>query len=748
MKQLLFIFVFIATNTFAQLIIPRPNAELFLTSNKLILNKFHVIYDAEFKKEANFLIQYLKQKNIEQEINNDEILATIIYLNKKGTSQNDEAYKLTVDKSIEISSTTSAGIFYGIQSLIQLIGTQKKQIELYSVLITDAPRFKWRGMHLDCSRHFFPVSFVKKYIDMLALHKMNTFHWHLTDDQGWRIEIKKYPLLTEIGSKRHETIVDKNFEPYIGDNKEYEGFYTQDDIKDIVKYAEERHITIVPEIEMPGHAVAALTAYPQFSCNRTPLDVYTKWGVSDDVFCVKDSTFHFIYDILNEVMDLFPSKYIHIGGDEVPKTRWKVCKNCQSVIKQNQLKDEHELQSFFIKKIDSFVTSKGRNIIGWDEILEGGLAPNAAVMSWRGEEGGIEAAKQKHNVVMTPGSHCYFDHYQGNKKTEPLAIGGYTTLEKVYSYNPIPATLSKEDEQYILGAQGNLWTEYIPTPDHAMYMALPRLCALSEVLWTSNFKPKNYEYFVKRLVNHFKLLDELKINYSKAIYDVDINSSVKNNQIEVELISNIPIAKIRYSINSTAPNASSAIYTKPILVNETSLIQTGLFADGKLLGKINTQAFTVNKATAKPLELTIPPDKRYSTGGTNTLVDGIVGTIPWTGKEWLGWLGEDMEANLNLTKVEEVKKIKISFLKATESWIHLPSQLYIKTSKDGVRYETLKTLNEFDIEEIYKNGGEYFTGNIKTQYIKIVAPSRHVIPKGFQGAGEKGWMFCSEIVVE
>ena len=746
MKKILFILVFIASQSFAQQIIPKPNTIKEL-NGKLTFSKYHVIYDAEFKEEAQLLIDYLDQKNIEQEVNNNESLSTSIYLNKKENQSNNEAYDLTIDKNIEISAHSSAGIFYGIQSLIQLIGNQQKQIELNTVEINDIPRFEWRGMHLDCSRHYFPVQFIKKYIDILALHKMNTFHWHLTDDQGWRIEIKKYPLLTEIGSKRHETMVDKNFEPYIGDNKEYEGFYTQEEIKDIVQYAAERHITIVPEIEMPGHAVAALTAYPEFSCNRTPLDVYTKWGVSDDVFCVKDSTFEFIYDILHEVMDLFPSKYIHIGGDEVPKTRWKVCKNCQAVIKQNQLKDEHELQSFFIKKIDSFVTAQGRNIIGWDEILEGGLAPNAAVMSWRGEEGGIEAAKQKHNVVMTPGSHCYFDHYQGNKKTEPLAIGGYTTLEKVYSYNPIPDALNMEEAQYVLGAQGNVWTEYIPTPEHAMYMALPRLCALSEVLWTYP-KQKNYTEFVTRIIQQMKLLDELKINYSKAIYDVDIVTKIQNNTNKIELINTIPNTKIRYTINSTAPNVSSAIYSKPILIKETSLIQAGLFDDEKLIGKINVQSINFNKATAKPLELTTLPDKRYSTGGTNTLIDGIVGSIPWTGKEWLGWLGEDMEANLNLTQLEIVKKIKISFLKATESWIHLPSQLYIKTSNDGIRYKTLKTLNEFDIEEIYKNGGAYFTGNIKTKYIKIVAPSRHVIPKGFQGAGEKGWMFCSEIIVE
>ena len=407
-------------------------------------------------------------------------------------------------------------------------------------------------MHLDVSRHFFSVDFIKKYIDILALHKMNTFHWHLTDDQGWRIEIKKYPKLTQIGSQRKETIIGKNFDPYEGDGKPYGGYYTQDEIKEVVKYAQERYITVVPEIEMPGHAVAALSAYPQFSCRQEPLEPLTKWGISDDIYCSKDETFNFLSDIMEEVLELFPSKYIHIGGDEAPKMRWKECQHCQVNIKKHNLKDDHELQSYFISRMDSFLTSKGRKTIGWDEILEGGLAENAAVMSWRGEQGGIAAARQKHNVVMSPGSHCYFDHYQGDKKTEPLAIGGFTSLKKVHSYNPIPAKLETEYEKYVLGAQGNVWTEYMETPEHVMYMALPRLCALSEVLWSGPGTSSYYD-FTQRLIPHFNLLDSLQYNYSKALFNIQTLNIVDDGHLSVALHSDFPEYK-----NSVYPRWTKA----------------------------------------------------------------------------------------------------------------------------------------------------------------------------------------------
>lgn len=424
------------------------------------------------------------------------------------------SYILTVSKkTLHISATDKEGIFYGIQTALQLIRQNKTgDLEIPCVEIRDQPVYAWRGMHLDVCRHFFTKKEVKKYIDYLALYKFNVFHWHLTEDQGWRIEIKKYPKLTEAGAWRKGSQVgpysDQKF-----DSLRYGGFYTQEDVKEIVAYATQRHITIVPEIEMPGHALAALAAYPQFSCTGGPFEVAKGWGVFDDVYCPKEETFRFLQDVLDEVCVLFPGKYIHIGGDECPKTRWKNCQHCQSLIKKEGLKDEHGLQSYFIRRIEKYLNSKGKQIIGWDEILEGGLAPNAAVMSWRGTQGGIEAAKQKHFVVMSPGRPCYFDHYQSKDiSKEPLAIGGYNPLDSVYAYTPTPLALNSEERTYIMGAQANIWTEYITSFQQVEYMALPRMCALSEVLWGS---PKDYDDFVSRLKVNVKLLDKMGVNYAK-----------------------------------------------------------------------------------------------------------------------------------------------------------------------------------------------------------------------------------------
>jgi len=384
--------------------------------------------------------------------------------------------------------------------------------------IEDVPRFAWRGMHLDVGRHMFPIDFIKKYIDYLAFHKLNVFHWHLTEDQGWRIEIKKYPKLTEISAFRNETIVGHHStNPQKFDGQKYGGFYTQEEIKEVVKYANERFITVVPEIEMPGHAIAALAAYPELSCTGGPFDVRTSWGISDDIFCAgNENTFEFLKIVLSEVVELFPSKFIHIGGDEAPKARWHECLKCKKRIADENLADEHELQSYFIQRIEKYLNSKGKEIIGWDEILEGGLAPNAAVMSWRGNSGGIEAAKQKHNVVMAPTTRCYFDYYQTEyKDNEPLSIGGFLPLEKVYSFNPIPSELTKEEAKFIIGAQANVWTEYMPNPKQVEYMAFPRMSALAEVVWTNN-ENKNFNDFLSRMGFQYKRFDAMKINYFKA----------------------------------------------------------------------------------------------------------------------------------------------------------------------------------------------------------------------------------------
>ncbi|MBK6342181.1 MAG: beta-N-acetylhexosaminidase [Flavobacteriales bacterium] len=439
---------------------------------------------------------------------------------------------------ISVTAPSEEGLFRASRTLIQLLEQGRGTGNLPCLTITDWPRFQWRGMHLDACRHFWSVEFTKKYIDLLARYKMNRFHWHLTEDQGWRIEIKKYPKLTEVGAWRSGSQVG----PYSRreyDSIPYGGFYTQEQIRDVVAYAAARHITVVPEIEMPGHALAALASYPQLGCTGGPYKVQKGWGVFDDVFCAgNDSVFTMLEDVLTEVMDLFPSELIHIGGDECPKERWKTCAECQSRMKTHGLKDEHELQSYFIQRIEKFVNSKGRKIIGWDEILEGGLAPNAAVMSWRGTEGGVAAAKQKHNVVMSPGSHCYFDHYQGDPANEPLAFGGYTTLQKVYGYEPIPAELKPEEAKYILGAQGNVWTEYILTPEHVEYMAVPRMLALAEVLWTPKAK-RNEADFIRRLENEFPELEAMKVNASKSMYQVRVTPEQGPNPGEIAVDSQV-----------------------------------------------------------------------------------------------------------------------------------------------------------------------------------------------------------------
>ena len=442
---------------------------------------------------------------------------------EENPDMNAEGYHLLIDPGyIIINGKTPNGLFYGIQTLRQML---PPEIELEEVIkgikwtapaveIEDEPMYSYRGLMLDVGRHFFPKEDVKRFIDIMALHKFNYFHWHLTEDQGWRIEIKKYPELTEIGAFRKETLVGHyRDKPRQFDGEKYGGFYTQDDIKEVVEYAASRYITIVPEIEMPGHSEAALASLSELGCTGGPYEVFTKWGINNEVYCAgNEKTFEFLENVLAEVIELFPGKYIHIGGDECPKERWKECDKCQARMKEEGLENEHELQSYFIGRIEKFLLANNRKLIGWDEILEGGLAPEATVMSWRGTKGGIEAAKQHHDVIMTPTTHCYFDYYQSeNKENEPLAIGGYLPLEKVYSYDPMPEELSEEEAKYILGAQGNLWTEYIKTPDKVEYMTYPRATALSEVVWTQPEK-KDYGSFLKRMEKHYKRFANMGVN--------------------------------------------------------------------------------------------------------------------------------------------------------------------------------------------------------------------------------------------
>ncbi len=551
-----------------------------------------------------------------------------IILALDGSIPQEEGYRLVSANNIVISGKTAKGVFYGVQTLYQLISANKTTaaVAIPRVVIDDYPRFPWRGMHLDVSRHFFDKEFIKKYIDLLALHKMNTFHWHLVDDQGWRIEIKKYPRLTEVGAWRvdHEDLPWNNRPAQKpGEKATYGGFYTQDDIKEIVAYAADRFITIVPEIEMPAHATCAVAAYPYLSCKQQPLTVPSGgfWPITD-IYCAgNDSVFLFLQDVLTEVMALFPGKYIHVGGDEATKTNWETCPKCQARMKAENLKDVGELQNYFISRIDKFLTSKGRTLIGWDEILEGGLAENATVMSWRGISGGIHAARMRHDVVMTPASHCYFDYYQSkDKEIEPPAFGGLIDFKTVYSYEPVPAELTPEEAHHILGAQGNMWSEFLTTKSHTEYMALPRLTALSEVVWTpANLK--NEASFLSRLNNLYNIYSSLGYNYHIPAPGGLIDTMIFINTASIDLKNPFPFGKILYTLDGSAPNLKSKVYTTPQKIASQTTVKAMLALDNGKTSWVKQGVFVLKTPDA-PAEVSAPVNGlhfNYYEGAVNSV---------------------------------------------------------------------------------------------------------------------------------
>lgn len=656
----------------------------------------------------------------------------------------EDYYELEINsKSIHIKSYSERGRFYGFQTFIQLIQTSKDG-KIPNLKIEDSPTFDYRGIHLDVVRHFFTVEEVKKYLDYLAMYKYNKFHWHLTDDQGWRIEIKKYPKLTEIGAWRNGSQIG----PYADmkfDDKKYGGFYTQEQIKEVVEYARKLHIDVIPEIEMPGHSVAAIAAYPELSCMKGNFEVGKKWGVEENILCPTEFTFEFLENVLDEVIALFPYEYIHIGGDEAPKKAWKESEFCQNLIKKLNLKDEHELQSYFITRIEKYLNSKGKKIIGWDEILQGGLAPNATVMSWSGIEGGIHAAKSGHKAIMTPSSSNYFDHYQGNPETEPLAFGGDTRLEKVYRYHPIPKELNSEEAKFIWGTQGNLWTEYITDFKGVEYMIFPRIMALSEVSW-GTAKPEEYDNFKKRVTEHFKILDKNNIRYSKAIFEVEGKMKTENGGIFYELISAENPENIRFTTNGTEPDENSFRYKNPIEIKNSQTIKAAYFENGKRISPVTTQEFVFSKSTGKNLTLESPASKNYSGGNENILTDGIFGNTKYFGKNWLGFSGNDCVATIDLGGTTKISNVGFTALDRKGSWIYLPKSAEIFVSENGKDFKEIKSVTQ---TEIQKNDGKM---NIDfpeqdVRFIKIKIENFGIIPDGNEGAGNKAWLFLDEISV-
>ena len=510
-----------------------------------------------------------------------------------------EAYNLYINpERVVVEFGSGAGAFYALQTLLQLlpdaIFADSVQHGVRWTLpccdIEDAPRFPYRGMHLDCCLHFFDIPFLERYIDLMALHKVNRFHWHLTEDQGWRIEIKKYPLLTEKGQWRKETVVG-SLASGVYDGKPYGGYYTQEEIKALIKYAADRYVTIIPEIEIPGHSLAAISCYPELSCGlEDHYETATRWGIFKQVYCTKEETFKFLEDVFDEVIDLFPSELIHIGGDECPKASWKQCPHCQAMIKKLGLKDEYELQSWFIQRMEKYINSKGRQIIGWDEILEGRLAPNAQVMSWRGEEGGIKAAQQHHEVVMAPYPKYYLDYWQADPDSEPLAMGGPTLLRTMYEYNPIPEVLTPEEARYIIGVEGCVWTEYMPTPARVEYMAWPRMCAIAEAGWTK--AGKDWDGFTRRLETHLGRLDRLDVGYCRAFWKPFIGFHKDTAYSKVVTMSvDAPGAEIRYTLDGSTPTVASPVYEGPFAINRQQRVTAAAFRNGKMIGDIKYKEF-------------------------------------------------------------------------------------------------------------------------------------------------------------
>lgn len=746
-------------------IIPFPNKLSSQLGNFTLQGEMSVALspDSASLPAFNYLVSCLKNTSILLKQVNVSSNNSISFVTD--TALTDEAYALTITPNkIELKANQSgSGFFYGIQSLLQLmpadiystrVEDKLTTIQLPAVVINDTPRFTHRGAMVDVCRYFMPKEFILKFIDQMAKLKLNRFHFHLTNDQGWRIEIKKYPKLTEVGSVRKQTLIGNTeyYLPHRYDGKEHKGFYTQEEIKEIIRYAEERFITVIPEIEMPGHASAALASYPELSCGLGKTYTVREYGdVFDEVFCPKEQTFNFLQDVLTEVIELFPSHYIHIGGDECPKKAWKVCDHCQTLMKQKGLKNEEELQSWFIHRIEKFVNSKGRDIIGWDEILEGGLAPNATVMSWRGEKGGIEAAKAKHKVIMTPGKYCYLDYYQEDPEFALLSIGNFLPLDTVYSYNPIPSVLSPEEQTYIIGAQGNLWSEYIPNASDMEYMAFPRLQAMAEVLWTQPIQ-KNFDRFTKILAKDFVRMDYEKINACRNFFEVNFFSQWNkvNHAYEVELKSFYPDADIYYSLtDSVVTPTTGTLYQRPIKLTKDATIYAVAAVKRNILGKVTHKGFVVNRATG--CNYTCAPEAGWEHINKGFgLTDGRLG-YPKEMRHWVSFYQDTVRITIDLRKEQQVEQVTVASLFRPWSAIWPAREMSVSVSIDDKSYTpvgTRKLTPNLMVTEITRFSETMTFPVTQAAFIRLTLLSGGICPKGYFQEGQQSELAIDEIEIQ
>lgn len=744
-------------------IIPKPlDVNCKGDASFLLKDGVAVIYPENNRKmqdNAEFLVDYVeRQTGVKLTSHAGMPVDGAICLTLDLSDDNAEAYKLIVnDKRVCISGASEAGVFYGIQTLRKSLPVaQDINVNLSAVEIYDKPRFAYRGAMLDVARHFYTVDEVKTFIDMLALHNINRFHWHLTDDQGWRIEIKKYPKLMSVASERKETVVGRWYSG-IYDGKPYGGYYTQDELRDVIDYAAKRHITIIPEVDLPGHMQAALTAYPELGCTGGPYEVRTIWGVSQDVLCVgNDFTLQFVKDVLSEVADIFPSEYIHIGGDECPKVRWEKCPKCQERIKSLGLKSdakhtkEQRLQSYMIQEAAKYLKEKGKRIIGWTEILEGGLVPDATLMSWIGESGGIEAAHQHHDVIMTPNTYLYFDYYQSKKvEDEPLAIGGYLPIEKTYNYEPMPKELTEEEQQYIKGVQANLWTEYIPVFSQVQYMVLPRLGAAAEVQWTDPSK-KDYKDFLRRVPHLVAVYDCYGWNYATHVYDVnvDMKADTVNHVLNVQL-STMADDPIYYTLDGQDPTEKSLKYTKPFTIDLSVVLKT-MAVHPDRTSKISVDTIRFNKATLKPVVLLQSNESRFSPDGPVVLVDGRNGNHSFDTGAWLAVAGNDLEAVINMQAETILSSASIHVYVRKDAWLFDARGFSVSVSSDNKNYKEVasqeyKQMQESDSDGIIEH--ELSFDPCKATYVKIKVISEKSMPDWHWDAGKAPFLLVDEIIL-
>lgn len=666
----------------------------------------------------------------------------------------EEAYEITARRGkVVVKASSDRGFLYAGQTLAQMTAEDGC---IPCVQIYDAPRFAYRGMHLDVARHFFSVDQVKKYLDIMAIHKMNTFHWHLTDDQGWRIEIKGYPKLTEFGSMRKETAIGKGWYDVEYDGIPHGGYYTQEEIRDVVAYAASKGISVIPEIDVPAHMLAAVASYPELCCTGKQHDVWGRWGVSPEILCAgKEESFEFLENVLLEIIDMFPSEYIHIGGDECPKTRWADCPLCQARMKELGIADDDKalvnLQAYVTNRVEAFLAQYGKRIIGWDEILDGNISPSATIMSWRGTDGGIAAAKAGHDVIMTPNTHCYLDYYQSRRiQDEPFAIGGFVNVEKVYSFEPYTPEMTPEQRSHILGVQGNLWTEYIKTPEHLEYMLLPRMSALSEVQWCAEGK-RDYQRFLDKMSHMLGIYKSMGFNYAKHIFEVmpviGVDTEKGCPKVALKTQGNAPMY---YTLDGTVPTTASALYTEPVCIEEGEVFKA-IVDRPDMQTKVFTQAFSTHKAMGKPIIMNTQPHPLYAVGLPESLVNGVLNENQDAASgEWMAWYGEPVDVVIDM-KGEEYSKVSIrTFISKWED-MYAPLGLAVYASDDNKEFIELAS-EEYPIEtETVPDGIKLFDVEFPTatyKYLKVVVKTVPSLPQWSERTGRPAYLFLDEIKVE